>query len=175
MNKIVEFNSFFKAMLKIFSKYFLFFFLQFFYCQDSQLTLDGLNLSWTDLGDSIQFSYRTIALATDNVWIGIGFSKDNLMGNDDMVICKISNNTKTVERHFSLGKFRPPLLDPERPKIGLTKTNVFMYGPEMTCEFTRLKSMEMYTNYYDIRKSHYLLFAKGLTDKNGKFAYIKII
>ena len=151
------------------SKYFLYFFFQFLYCQeDIKLIIDGFHLSWKDLGDSIQFSYRTIALATDNVWTGIGFSKDNLMGNDDMIICKISNNTKRVERHFSLGKFRPPLLDTDRPDIGLTETNVFMYGPEMTCDFTRLKSMEMVANYYDARKSHYLLFAKGLTDNNGK-------
>ncbi|RNA02804.1 ferric-chelate reductase 1 isoform X1 [Brachionus plicatilis] len=149
-------------------RYCLILFLQVLRCQEEQkFEINGFNLAWKDLGDSIKFTYRTIALTNDDVWMGLGFSKDNQMGNDDMVICKSFNNTKTVDRHFSLGKFRPPLLNPEKPQLGLLDTSVFMYGPEMTCEFTRLKSMDTVPNYYDSSENHHLLFAKGLTDRKG--------
>ncbi|CAF0731330.1 unnamed protein product [Brachionus calyciflorus] len=128
---------------------------------------NGFSLTWSDLGDSVRFTYKLKALAANNVWAGFGLSKDDQMGLDDIVICKSFGNQKSVQRHFSLGKFRPPLLDLFRPTIGLLNSSVILNGDEMTCSFNRLKSMPKVINYYDLKKKHFFLFAKGTTDRLG--------
>ena len=112
-------------------------------------------------------SGRQTNLPTTNRYIAFGFSKDSKMGDDCVVVCKVSNGVGTVEHYYTTGKTTPNYLDPDNPNIGLSNASVSVGNGQIQCKFTRESFIEGNSRYCDSRTSYILLMAKG-TLSNGK-------
>ncbi len=104
----------------------------------------------------------------DAAWIAIGFSNDQAMGNDDVIICKKSATMgDSVEHFFNSGRFTPSLLDFSEPSIGITNARVLLNEGFLICSFNREKTNARSPNYFDLNKSFYVLSAQGSLGSNG--------
>ena len=138
--------------------------------KNNQYNVNDFDLSWTDLGDRIRLRFRVSNFTSSNVWAGIAFSKDMLMGDDDAIICKTFNNNSLIERVFLSGKTRPALLNPSRPRLGLSNLSINFKNGVLTCNITRLKGGQN-RKILNVRNKFHLLMAKGRTDINGNCMY----
>lgn len=138
--------------------------------KNNQFIVDDFDLSWTDQGDRIRLRFRVSNFTSSNVWAGIAFSRDMQMGDDDAIICKTFNDNFSIERVFLSGRTRPTLLNPSRPRVGLSNLTINMRNGVLTCNITRLKAGQN-RKILNVRNKFHLLVAKGRTDINGNPMY----
>lgn len=85
------------------------------------------------------------------------------MGNDNAVLCKnvaIGNRT-SIAQYYNKDKSTPTYLDDNNRTIGLSDMIVETFNGYLRCKFTRIKFNDQEANYFDLRKSHYILAAYG--------------
>ena len=92
-----------------------------------------------------------------------GFSIDQRMGEDNVVVCKISAGVMTVEHMFNPnGRDSPVYLDSSQKSIGISTPSISLENGVLTCKFTREKFLSNVENYYDLTKeTYFLLVVKG--------------
>lgn len=129
--------------------------------------LDEYKIEWTENEEFIEFKFSTIVDSFNNIWTSFALSFDQIMGNDNALICKIFGNQQMVEHAFISGRFRPDVLSQQNPSIGLSNIKVQLEENKLTCSFNRLKFLPNLDNYFNTNSSYYILLAKGTTNDNG--------
>ena len=93
-------------------------------------------------------------------WIAIGVSKDNQMGDDDVVLCKKSPNESSINHYYNTDRIEPNLLDPNNLTVGLSNSFVELKNGYLICSFTREKQIH-FKNYFNLNKRFFILAALG--------------
>jgi len=127
---------------------------------------------WSNLNSTTHrfiIAYKLDSLVPrDSAWIAIGFSNDQAMGDDDVIICKKSSTMgDSVEHFFNSGRFTPSLLDFSEPSIGITNARVLLNEGFLICSFNREKTSARSSNYFDLNKSYFVLAAQGSLGSSG--------
>ncbi|CAF0843835.1 unnamed protein product [Brachionus calyciflorus] len=139
-------------------------------CKNSECTFI---YKWGSLMSNTSHQFVLAAKIEDpnlinSAWIGIGFSTDPLMGNDDVIICKNTPAEKSVQHLFNFGKFTPSLLDSRRPDLGISDPRVITNNNFIICSLTREKSIPGVENYFDLNKKFHVLAALGQVGPSGE-------
>lgn len=126
-------------------------------------TATGFSLSWIDTPSYTDFTFVcTAPLALNNVWMGMAVSKDQVMGDDDAVVCKLwGSSTLAVERYYNPGQTRPVYTSPTNPSLGLSNTRVTSNGSAVTCAFRRDKATGGNAQIFDLNNDYFILIAQG--------------
>ena len=67
-----------------------------------------------------------------------------------MVVClNPTSGKKTVLHHYT-SDFNSNLLDPAKPRVGLSRMRLSNSGPNMTCSFRRQNAIAAYSNYFNL-------------------------
>ena len=103
----------------------------------------------------------------DPAWIGVGFSQDNMMGFDNVVLCKNSPRDTSALHYFTQGHIAPGLLDSRNPGVGISNAQVSKNNQHFLCSFNRDKFVPNTENYYDLSKRLHLLAATGPLSNDG--------
>ncbi|CAF0731294.1 unnamed protein product, partial [Brachionus calyciflorus] len=135
------------------------------------ITLGDYMLSWKEKVDEVEFIFKTKISLSKNVYSSFALSFDKNMGDDNVIVCMRYDNYYNIEHYYNTGKFRPTLLSPNEPSIGLKFKNIELNNGYLTCSFTRYKSHPNIQNYFDTRLNYYILFAKGSTNDFGLMGY----
>lgn len=131
---------------------------------------------WSNNGSATTYSLSSANGNSPNQWIGMGFSFDQMMGDDSVVICKyVCNNgvcKGSAESRYNNGKFNE-LADPQNPSAGLSNVRVQLANGRLTCSFIRQNNIASLQKYFNVglTQSWYLLNARGPTDQNGNVLY----
>jgi hypothetical protein len=121
-----------------------------------------LVFKWSDNGETTDFELSSKITVADDVWLGIGFSKNASMGDNGAVLCiHTSNNVADVQSMYNAGKVPPTLLDKNDPSVGIANKQVSIDKDEMTCTFNRFKKKPDVVNYFDLNNEYFLLTANG--------------
>ena len=109
-----------------------------------------------------------------NELLFLGFSYDNLMGDDNVVLCTSSGLIQ--HRYNTPEKNLPVYIDDRYPGIGLnSNATVMKENGWLKCSFTRHISLPSIQNYFDLNKNYIILAASGEYDeKTSKFFLNKI-
>lgn len=101
-----------------------------------------------------------------------GFSNDNQMGDDNVVLCTSSGLIE--HRYNNADKNTPQLLNSTNPTEGLTNMKVKSENGWLFCSFTRLvKIQSIEKKYFDLSKNYIILSAYGVyDDKTSKNKYL---
>ena len=131
-------------------------------CEESQCTFI---YKWStnqedSLSNDFVISAKITEIPSDVSWVAIGFSKDNQMGDDDVVLCKNSPNEKSISHYYNTDKIEPRLLDLNNVTIGLSKSSIDLKNGFLICSFTREKQFHI-KNYFNLNKSFFILAAYG--------------
>lgn len=137
---------------------------------NTEFKIDDFHLDWTDQGNTIRLKLKVSNFTSSNVWAGIAFSRDRMMGDDDTIICKTFNGENKIERSYLTGKSRPSLLNESKPKLGLSNLSISFKNGILTCNITRLKASRN-KKVLNARNRFHILLAKGRTDINGNCLY----
>ena len=105
-----------------------------------------------------EFLISVNAQSSRNKWLGIGLSTDEQMGDDDVVVCKTTNQ---VSHYRTIGHVEPVLLNPFEPAIGLSNMKIESDRGWLICSFTRLNKLENEPNYFDLNNNYHVLAAYG--------------
>lgn len=125
---------------------------------------------WKSIGDQVEFMIATKLDATktkSDMWLAIGFSKDQLMGEDCVILGKFYANDSrphSVEHYYNEGKSTPTFLDANKPKIGLSDDSFSRENHYAVFSFKRAKAMSKIIDmpkYFDLNEKFYLLIAFG--------------
>ncbi|XP_033111693.1 uncharacterized protein LOC117112673 [Anneissia japonica] len=114
--------------------------------------------SLSNSGNALDMEF---SMSGANGYIAVGFSKDQLMPNSDIVGC-LSNGT--VNRYYATERM-PPI---QQDAGGLTNQTITM-GDDgvLTCSFTRELSNESLQNFFNLNEDHYIILAKGGLDRES--------
>ena len=137
----------------------------------SVFSLDGYEIEWTEKEEYVEFKFSTIVKTSNNIWTSFALSFDQIMGNDNALICKIFGSQQTVEHAFNSGKSRPNVLSEQNPSVGLSNIKVQFEDNKLTCSFNRQKSLPDINNYFNTNSSYYILLARGTINENGILNY----
>ncbi|ELU18433.1 hypothetical protein CAPTEDRAFT_89411 [Capitella teleta] len=96
-------------------------------------------------------------------WVAIGFSSDDRMGGDDIVICKRMHGGGHVGHYFSQG-YMPPI---ERSNGAISDTQVRYEDGRITCRFSRALKVNIDNTYVDFNNDWYQLYAWGPVSDGG--------
>lgn len=131
---------------------------------------NGFFISWVDTPIYTDFVFvGTSMSATTSIWMGMGLSKDQSMGDDDVVVCKLSSTATNVERYYTTGTTRPGYMNPSNPTLGLSNSNVVYNGSALVCSFRRDKATGGVSQYFDINNDYFILVARGATNAGKGF------
>jgi hypothetical protein len=125
-------------------------------------------MKWVDMGTKNQTQFEMWGRAGGSVsvnamWLAIGFSKDNKMGDDCVVLCKHNSKDKyaAVQHYYNRYKSTPEILDANDTTVGLTDAGVAVNGNFLMCSFARQKQHNDVANYFDLSKKFFILAAYG--------------
>lgn len=82
-------------------------------------------------------------------------------GEDNVCVCKISDQKGYVQHYYNTGKSAPGYLSPSNPEIGITNAKIEIVNGQVLCSFTREKFINGVNNYFNLNESFYLLIVKG--------------
>jgi len=104
-------------------------------------------------------------------YTAIGFSDDRQMGNDSVAMCRTSiyPPTMAVETYYNDNNYNSDVLSPIIRTIGILNYTVSISNSFLLCNFTRVKSIANYANYFNISNPYYILVAYGDTNSLGNF------
>ncbi|KAL7669971.1 hypothetical protein ACOME3_004917 [Neoechinorhynchus agilis] len=125
-------------------------------------------LTWATIGDSVHYE---LSAHTDG-WVGVGFSEDNEVGNDQFIICTQSPvrsssgaQARLMNTYLKAGDETPGLISVEDPLLGIDKNrhSAVYTRDHITCAFSRKKSPPdgHHREIKDLHKPHYILATFG--------------
>ncbi|CAF0806427.1 unnamed protein product [Brachionus calyciflorus] len=127
-------------------------------------------VKWKDFGDSTQFTLVTKTLPSD-FYFAVGFSTDEYMGNDNVVIAfRKQSGYSTIGSFFNYEGYSSEIFDKNDIRIGLSEISFVNEDNYFYCSFNRKKSMNV-DNYFNLDNKYYLLIAKGDADFDDPNAY----
>ena len=97
-------------------------------------------------------------------------SKDELMGDDNVVVCKqLQSGNVVIEHYYNTGRSKPRLLVNYTQSIELNDLKSSYLNGRLECLLKRDKSLDI-SNYFDLKQnsSYYILVASGPVDANSK-------
>lgn len=126
-------------------------------------------VKWKDGVNITDFEISTKLARIEASYLAIGFSNDNSMGNDGVVMCKYNLNADVYVQHYYNEGKKSFLLSENEPSVGLFDSKISLSQNHLICSFKRIKLAENFNDKYsDLNKMHYLLVAKGKIDQNSK-------
>jgi hypothetical protein len=136
-------------------------------CQgtDCDFTLD-----WNKQGTQTVFTLTARTFLNSDAWAAFALSKDQRMGDDNVIVCK----TGKIEHMYNSGPSTPSFLVQSSPTIGLS--GMFSKNKQglITCTVTRNNSMPGVNNYFRLSSNYYILFAYGQVGAGGKMQYHRL-
>ncbi len=107
-------------------------------------------------------------------YVAVGFSYDQLMGNDSVSMCRFSHSTVqyNVETYLNReGKFSDVLLFLNR-SVGIVDFVVSLDQSLLVCDFIRYNRLPNLPNFFDLAaRPYYILLASGKTNSLGSPIY----
>ncbi|OQV16010.1 hypothetical protein BV898_09931 [Hypsibius exemplaris] len=102
-----------------------------------------------------------------NRWIGLGFSEDDNMGNDAVIVCFHNETTTAAELSYNQDHFNLGSAGVDQKYLHPTKTK----GEDDTihCSLDLYKKLSVKEHEFDLSKPHYFLFSSGPL-KTGRIA-----
>ncbi|XP_072391895.1 putative ferric-chelate reductase 1 homolog [Diabrotica undecimpunctata] len=122
----------------------------------------------TSVGDAFDFEMK----ANGNpVWMGVGLSDDDKMGDDSVVECvKEDGRVNAYMSWTGRAPFRATRLD--NPQLGINLLNASVNGEEFYCKVRRDTVTNVKGNIFDLRKnSFHVLVAAGSDLKTGSVGF----
>ncbi|XP_072040336.1 DOMON domain-containing protein FRRS1L-like [Amphiura filiformis] len=130
-------------------------------CGDTGQAACDIVVNWqADDADGIQFTTQAKTTGTNPRWLGIGFSEDKEMGQDDILICRQTDNQADVvlEHYWSVGPPNSTTKSIVKETASITAdglTNVVTAQDEgyVICNFTRAVMVPGKDHVYDLSKT----------------------
>ena len=124
----------------------------------------------TLLNTTIVMMAKITKIPLDAVWLGMAFSTDKVMGDDNAYICRRTSyyTTNTIKNYYN--NPYPSLIGDG--SIGITNTSITTSDSYLICSFTRENYNRTTETYFDTKNSQfYILFAYGpiVRSKNNLF------
>ena len=123
-----------------------------------------VNASTTSFTAMVKVTKASIKAA----WIGVAFSTDKRMGDDQAYICAhtTSYTTDSVSTYYN--NPYPTIIGDGT--VGIVTSNVTASGNVLTCSFTRFNSYPTQSTYFNTDANNFYLLVVYGPIKNGTFA-----
>ena len=82
-------------------------------------------------------------------------------GDDDVIACKVSGNSGSVERYYNIGRNGPSYINASNPSLGLSNGNIIYNSTGLICSFRRDKATNGQSEVFDLNNNYYILIASG--------------
>ena len=76
-------------------------------------------------------------MSTDDAWVGVGFSRDREMGQDDIYYCQKRAGVVGMISAYSVGMSRPIELDATNNQNGISQLRTYINQNQFVCSFRR--------------------------------------
>ena len=76
-------------------------------------------------------------MSTDDAWVGVGFSRDREMGQDDIYYCQKRAGVIGMISAYSVGMSRPIELDATNNQNGISQLRTYVNQNQFVCSFRR--------------------------------------
>ncbi|XP_041371111.1 ferric-chelate reductase 1-like [Gigantopelta aegis] len=115
-------------------------------------------VTWQPDGVDMRFGLKTIVTSRTNIWMAVGFSADDKMGDDSVNECVVVGGTVKVFQSFNNGRQNSRVLD---PALGLRIDSGSLKDSVFECSFRRAKAVEGNSRIFNISETWNLMFAQG--------------
>ena len=87
--------------------------------------------------DNNELSVTLHFMSTDDAWVGVGFSRDREMGQDDIYYCQKRAGVVGMISAYSVGMSRPIELDATNNQNGISQLRTYINQNQFVCSFRR--------------------------------------